>query len=118
MFFSTTGGGKTETLFSLMLNSLCHARGFTMMDGKAQNDTARTIWYLALRFGREDDVEFINYMTGGRSRSELLHAGDKSLPESTPSIPLSTPRRHWSPKRFSRCCPRTSRGNGSPAPSR
>ncbi|MCQ6882930.1 conjugal transfer protein TrbC, partial [Escherichia coli] len=25
MFFSTTGGGKTETLFSLMLNSLCHA---------------------------------------------------------------------------------------------
>ena len=53
-----------------------------MMDGKAQNDTARTIWYLALRFGREDDVEFINYMTGGRSRSELLHAGDKSLPES------------------------------------
>ncbi len=88
MFFSTTGGGKTETLFSLMLNSLCHARGFTMMDGKAQNDTARTIWYLALRFGREDDVEFINYMTGGRSRSELLHAGDKSLPESNSFNPF------------------------------
>ncbi|MCQ6882991.1 conjugal transfer protein TrbC, partial [Escherichia coli] len=49
---------------------------------------ARTIWYLALRFGREDDVEFINYMTGGRSRSELLHAGDKSLPESNSFNPF------------------------------
>lgn len=89
MFFATTGGGKTESLYSFMLNPLCHARGFTMMDGKAQNDTARTIWYLALRFGREDDVEFINFMTGGRSRSEIIHSGDKSRPESNTFNPFA-----------------------------
>ncbi|EMC5966257.1 conjugal transfer protein TrbC, partial [Escherichia coli] len=57
MFFATTGGGKTETIFAWAINPLCWARGFTLVDGKAQNDTARTIWYLARRFGREDDVE-------------------------------------------------------------
>ncbi|MBW6055250.1 hypothetical protein HTZ85_25460 [Escherichia coli] len=66
MFFATTGGGKTETIFALAINPLCWARGFTLVDGKAQNDTARTIWYLARRFGREDDVEVINLANGGK----------------------------------------------------
>lgn len=48
--FATTGGGKTETIFARAINPLCWARGFTLVDGKAQNDTARTIWYLARRF--------------------------------------------------------------------
>ncbi|EEJ4252300.1 conjugal transfer protein TrbC [Salmonella enterica subsp. enterica serovar 4,[5],12:b:-] len=82
MFFATTGGGKTETIFAWIINPLCWARGFTLVDGKAQNDTARTIWYLARRFGREDDVEVINFMNAGKSRSEIILSGDKSRPQS------------------------------------
>ena len=88
MFFASTGGGKTETIYAWMLNSFCWGRGFTFVDGKAQNDTARTVWYLALRFGREDDVEFINFMTGGLSRSEIIHKGDKSRPQSNTFNPF------------------------------
>lgn len=88
MFFAGTGGGKTETIYAWMLNSFCWGRGFTFVDGKAQNDTARTVWYLALRFGREDDVEFINFMTGGMSRSEIIHKGDKSRPQSNTFNPF------------------------------
>lgn len=65
MFFASTGGGKTETLFAWMINPFCWGRGFSFVDGKAQNDTARTVYYLARRFGREDCVEYINFMTGG-----------------------------------------------------
>ncbi|MBP2199234.1 F-type conjugative transfer protein TrbC [Pantoea cypripedii] len=88
MFFAGTGGGKTETIYAWMLNSYCWGRGFTFVDGKAQNDTARTVWYLSLRFGREDDVEFINFMTGGMSRSEIIHKGDKSRPQSNTFNPF------------------------------
>lgn len=76
--FATTGGGKTETIFAWAINPLCWARGFTLVDGKAQNDTARTIWYLARRFGREDDVEVINFMNGGKSRSEIILSGENA----------------------------------------
>jgi len=30
MFFATTGGGKTETIFAWAINPLCWARGFTL----------------------------------------------------------------------------------------
>jgi intracellular multiplication protein IcmO len=82
MFFASTGGGKTETIYAWMLNSFCWGRGFTFVDGKAQNDTARTCYYLARRFGREDDVEYINFMNSGMSRSEMIQNGDKSRPQS------------------------------------
>lgn len=82
MFFASTGGGKTETIYAWTLNPLCWARGYTVVDGKAQNDTARTLYYLARRFGREDDVEVINFLNGGKSRSEIILSGDKTRPQS------------------------------------
>lgn len=88
MFFASTGGGKTETIYAWMLNSFCWGRGFTFVDGKAQNDTARTCYYLARRFGREDDVEYINFMNSGMSRSEMIQSGDKSRPQSNTFNPF------------------------------
>lgn len=88
MFFASTGGGKTETLFAWMINPFCWGRGFSFVDGKAQNDTARTVYYLARRFGREDCVEYINFMTGGMSRSEIIHTGDKTRPQSNDYNPF------------------------------
>ncbi len=110
MFFATTGGGKTETIFAWAINPLCWARGFTLVDGKAQNDTARTIWYLARRFGREDDVEVINFMNGGKSRSEIILSGEKRVLSQIPGIPSVTALRHSQRRQCSQCCPRTSRG--------
>lgn len=89
MFFATTGGGKTETTFAWLLNPLCWGRGFTFVDGKAQNDTTRTIWYLSRRFGREDDIEVINFMNGGKSRSEIIQSGEKSRPQSNTWNPFA-----------------------------
>ncbi len=89
IFFSTTGGGKTETTFAWLLNPLCWGRGFTFVDGKAQNDTTRTIWYLSRRFGREDDIEVINFMNGGKSRSEIIQSGEKSRPQSNTWNPFA-----------------------------
>ncbi len=89
MFFATTGGGKTETTFAWLLNPLCWGRGFTFVDKKAQNDTTRTIWYLSRRFGREDDIEVINFMNGGKSRSEIIQSGEKSRPQSNTWNPFA-----------------------------
>ena len=68
---------------------LSMGRGFTFVDGKAQNDTTRTIWYLSRRFGREDDIEVINFMNGGKSRSEIIQSGEKSRPQSNTWNPFA-----------------------------
>ena len=64
LFLGTTGSGKTEGLKALATNSLCWASGFVFVDGKADTSTWGAFYALARRFGREDDVLVINYMTG------------------------------------------------------
>lgn len=88
MFFASTGGGKTETIYAWMINPLCWGRGYTFVDGKAQVETARTCYYLARRFGREDDVEYINFMNGDMSRSEIINKGYKTRPQSNDYNPF------------------------------
>ncbi|WP_320701540.1 hypothetical protein [Enterobacter bugandensis] len=65
---ATTGGGKTETLYSLYLNTLCWARGCCISDGKAQIDLAVATWSMARRFGQEDDWHVLNFITGNDDR--------------------------------------------------
>lgn len=64
LIFGTTGSGKTETLVSLCVNSLIHSSGFIYVDGKGDNGLFLKIFSLVRRFGREDDLLLINYMTG------------------------------------------------------
>jgi intracellular multiplication protein IcmO len=76
LFLGTTGAGKTEGLKSLVTNSLCWGSGFVYVDGKAQNTLWGDIYSLARRFGRDDDVLVLNYMTGNSdsgSRSNSLN---------------------------------------------
>jgi len=64
LIFGTTGSGKTETLVSLCVNSLIQSSGFIYVDGKGDNGLFLKIFSLVRRFGREDDLLLINYMTG------------------------------------------------------
>ncbi|WP_272689658.1 F-type conjugative transfer protein TrbC [Providencia sp. PROV033] len=86
---ATTGGGKTETLYSMYLNSLCWARGCCISDGKAQIDLAVATWSMARRFGQEDDWHVLNFITGNDDRFKKLLLGDKSRPQSNGTNPFA-----------------------------
>jgi len=64
LYLGTTGSGKTEGLKALVTNTLTWGSGFVYIDGKADTDLWASIYALARRFGREDDLLVLNYMTG------------------------------------------------------
>jgi intracellular multiplication protein IcmO len=66
LYLATTGGGKTEALISLVSNSLAWGSGFCFVDGKADTSLYAKLYSMARRFGREDDVRVVNYLTGGK----------------------------------------------------
>lgn len=86
---ATTGGGKTETLYSLYLNTLCWARGCCISDGKAQTDLAVATWSMARRFGQEDDWYVLNFITGNDDRFQKLLIGDKSRLQTNSTNPFA-----------------------------
>jgi intracellular multiplication protein IcmO len=76
LYLGTTGAGKTEGLKSLVSNALCWGSGFVYIDGKADTDLWSSISSLCRRFGRDDDLLVLNYMTGnkdGASASNTLN---------------------------------------------
>lgn len=64
MTLGTTGSGKTEFLKAKATNALCWGSGFVLIDGKADNKLYGDILTIARRFGRDDSVLVMNYMTG------------------------------------------------------
>lgn len=86
---ATTGGGKTETLYSLYLNSLLWARGCCISDGKAQIDLAVATWSMARRFGQEDDWHVLNFITGNDDKFKKLLDGDKSRAQTNSTNPFA-----------------------------
>jgi len=89
ILMATTGAGKTEMLLGYVLNALSWGKGMIFSDGKAQNDVYFAIASLARRFGREDDMRVINFITGGQSRSQRLLDNDKSRPQSNSVNPFA-----------------------------
>ncbi len=76
LYLGTTGSGKTFGLKSFACNALTWASGFIYIDGKADTDLWSTLSAMARRFGRDDDVLIMNYMTGnvsGRVPSNTLN---------------------------------------------
>lgn len=76
LYLGTTGAGKTEGLKSLVTNTLNWGSGFVYIDGKADTDLWGSLYSLARRYGRDDDVLIINYMTGNSdlgSRSNTIN---------------------------------------------
>ena len=64
LYLGTTGAGKTEGLKSLVTNAMCWGSGFVYVDGKADTDLWSSLSSLVRRFGRDDDLLVLNYMTG------------------------------------------------------
>ncbi len=64
LYLGTTGAGKTEGLKALATNALCWGSGFIYVDGKADTDLWSSLSSLCRRFGRDDDLLVMNYMTG------------------------------------------------------
>ena len=69
LYLGTTGAGKTEGLKSLVTNALAWGSGFIYVDGKADTDLWSSLSALVRRFGRDDDLLVLNYMTGNSSNS-------------------------------------------------
>ena len=89
MILATTGGGKTETLYTIILNAICWGRGCVGVDGKASAELVSAIFGLCRRFGVEDDLYVINFISGARDRFQNLIDGDKSRPQSNSSSPFT-----------------------------
>ncbi len=64
LYLGTTGSGKTEGLKSMVSNALSWGSGFVYIDGKADTDLWSSLSSLVRRFGRDDDLLVLNYMTG------------------------------------------------------
>jgi intracellular multiplication protein IcmO len=64
----TTGAGKTRGILSILTNSLLQSSGFTIVDGKAQNQLYGDVLAIARRVGREDDVLAQNYLVASGNR--------------------------------------------------
>lgn len=64
LYLGTTGAGKTEGLKSMVTNALSWGSGFVYVDGKADTDLWSSLSSLCRRFGRDDDLLVLNYMTG------------------------------------------------------
>jgi intracellular multiplication protein IcmO len=64
LYLGTTGSGKTEGLKSMVTNALAWGSGFVFVDGKADTDLWSSLSALVRRFGRDDDLLVLNYMTG------------------------------------------------------
>ena len=81
LVLGTTGAGKTETLIGFAANAVSWGSGFLFCDGKGDVALYAKIYALARRFGREDDLLVLNYMTGnsevglsyGEKRSNTLN---------------------------------------------
>ncbi len=64
LYLGTTGAGKTEGLKSMVTNAMTWGSGFVYVDGKADTDLWSSLSSLVRRFGRDDDLLVLNYMTG------------------------------------------------------
>ena len=62
----TTGSGKTEFLLGLVANQLVQDSGLIYVDAKGDPSLQREVCRLARRFGRDDDILTINFITSGR----------------------------------------------------
>lgn len=71
LYLGTTGSGKTEGLKALVTNALAWGSGYVYVDGKADTDLWVSLYAVARRFGRDDDILVLNYMTGNSDEGSV-----------------------------------------------
>jgi len=66
LVLGTTGAGKTEALLGFAANAVTWGSGFLFCDGKGDVALFAKVYALCRRFGREDDLLVLNFMTGNQ----------------------------------------------------
>lgn len=79
MMLGTTGAGKSEALKGMAANALSWGSGFIGVDGKADTTLVASFLALIQRFGRQDDVLVLNFMTGGQDVRSARGAQSNTL---------------------------------------
>jgi intracellular multiplication protein IcmO len=74
LYLGTTGSGKTEGLKALVTNALAWGSGYVFVDGKADTDLWASLSSIARRFGRDDDLLLLNYMTGNSDDGSMSNS--------------------------------------------
>ena len=74
LYLGTTGAGKTEGLKAMVTNALAWGSGYVYVDGKADTDLWASLYAVARRFGRDDDLFVLNYMTGNSDSGSLSNS--------------------------------------------
>jgi intracellular multiplication protein IcmO len=74
LYLGTTGAGKTEGLKAMVTNALAWGSGYVYVDGKADTDLWASLYSVARRFGRDDDLFVLNYMTGNSDEGALSNS--------------------------------------------
>ncbi|WP_226020505.1 F-type conjugative transfer protein TrbC [Serratia symbiotica] len=113
LMFGTTGAGKTETLLGWVFNALCWGKGVIFSDHKAQNDVALAVASLARRFGREDDLRTMNFITGGRSRAQELLEDVRGRPQTNTTNAFGIAQETYIVNLMDAMLPKTGSGDGS-----
>ncbi len=75
----TTGSGKTEKALGVVANALAMGSGFLYLDAKADIDFYYKVMALARRFGREDDVRFLNFSNISPNVGEHWHSNNMNF---------------------------------------
>jgi len=85
LVLGTTGAGKTELLIGFAANALTWGSGLLFCDGKGDVSLFAKMFAMARRFGREDDLLVLNFMTGSKD----IDGGDGTILSNTLN-PFST----------------------------
>ncbi|MBU9819645.1 type IV secretory system conjugative DNA transfer family protein [Rahnella sp. BCC 1045] len=112
LMFGTTGAGKTETLLGWVFNALCWGKGLILSDHKAQNDVQLGTASLARRFGREDDLRTMNFITGGRSRAQEMVEDVKGRPQTNTTSVFGIAQETYIINLMDSMLPKTGSGDG------
>ena len=80
LVFGTTGAGKTENLLSSTWTFLCTGSGIIYIDPKAAPKLALQFARMARMLGRDDDLRYINFFTGGQEDADDFRLGNTTNP--------------------------------------
>ena len=74
LYLGTTGSGKSEGLKGFVSNALGWGSGFIYIDGKADTALWGALSALTRRYGRDDDLLVLNYMTGNSDKGSVSNS--------------------------------------------
>ena len=71
LIFGGTGSGKSETIFTILFNSMLSGSGGVLCDGKADASLPIKVFGMARRIGREQDILMLSYIMGSKGQRKM-----------------------------------------------